>query len=100
VITPAHYLVVSALLFVIGAAGVMLRRNLILILLSVEIMLNAANLSFVAASASLGDAGGQVIPLFVIAIAASEVAVGLAIVVLVYRKHGSMNPSQLNLMKR
>jgi NADH-quinone oxidoreductase subunit K len=98
-ITPNHYLVVSAILFGIGAFGVISRKNIIMILLSVEIMLNAANLSFVTASRYWNDAGGQVMVLFVIAIAASEVAVGLAIAVLLFREKQTMDPNQMRLMK-
>ena len=76
-LTLHHYLIVSAVLFAIGAFGVCTKRNLILILLSIEIMLNAANLSFVAFSSFLNDVGVQAVGLFVIAIAASEVAVEL-----------------------
>ncbi|MBI3999771.1 MAG: NADH-quinone oxidoreductase subunit NuoK [Candidatus Omnitrophica bacterium] len=94
-----HYLVTSAILFVIGAFGVLVRRNIILILLSIEIMLNAANLSFVAFSSARGDIGGQVISLFVIAIAASEVAVGLAIAVLIFKNRRTLDPNDMNLMK-
>ena len=97
---PIHYyLITSGLLFVIGAFGVLTRRNIIVILLSIEIMLNAANLSFVAFSHAWQDLGGQVISLFVIAIAASEVAIGLAIAVLLFRFHGILDPNEMNLMK-
>src|SRR3989338_2119357 len=94
-----HYLITSAILFIIGASGVLMRRNIIVILLSVEIMLNAANLSFVTFSSAFNNLGGQVISLFVIAIAASEVAVGLAIVILIFRKRKILDPNELNLMK-
>lgn len=94
-----HYLATSGILFVIGAFGVLTRKNIILILLSIEIMLNAANLSFVAFSSVLGDLGGQVASLFVIAIAASEVAIGLAISVLIFRSRGILDPNEMNLMK-
>lgn len=94
-----HYLITSALLFGIGMFGVLARRNLIVILLSIELMLNAANLSFVAYSRFLGDLGGQVIGLFVIAIAASEVSIGLAISVLLYRNRGMLDPNEMKLMK-
>lgn len=94
-----HYLVVSAILFSIGALGVLTRRNILIILLSIEIMLNGANLSFAAFSSALGDLGGQVINLFVIAIAASEVAIGLAIAVLLYRRKNVLDPNELTLMK-
>jgi len=94
-----HYLITSGILFAIGAFGVLTRKNIIMILLSIEIMLNAANLSFVAFSSALGDLGGQVISLFVVAIAASEVAIGLAIAVLIFRNRGILDPNEMNLMK-
>ncbi len=94
-----HYLITSGILFAIGAFGVLIRKNIIMILLSIEIMLNAANLSFVAFSSALGDLGGQVISLFVVAIAASEVAIGLAIAVLIFRNRGILDPNEMNLMK-
>ncbi len=94
-----HFLIVSGILFVIGALGVLTRRNIIVILLCVEIMLNAANLSFVTFSRMHGDIGGQVISLLVIAIAASEVAVGLAIAVLLFKKRGILDPDDMRLMK-
>ena len=94
-----HYLIVSAILFAIGAFGVIARRNIVIILLSIELMLNAANLSFVAFSHAHGDLGGQVISLFVIAIAASEVAIGLAIAVLLFRNRGTLDPNQMNTLK-
>ena len=94
-----HYLILSGLLFAIGAFGVLSRRNIMIILLSIEIMLNAANLSFVAFSSARSDVGGQVISLFVIAIAASEIAVGLAIAVLMFRAHQITDPNKMSLMK-
>ena len=94
-----HFLIVSGVLFIIGALGVLVRRNIIVILLCVEIMLNAANLSFVTFSKMHGDIGGQVISLLVIAIAASEVAVGLAIAVLLFKKRGILDPNEMRLMK-
>lgn len=98
-IPVSHYLILSAILFSIGVFGVIVRRNIIMILLSIELMLNASSLSFVASSHSLGDLGGQVISLFVIAIAASEVAIGLAIAVLLFRNRGTLDPNQMNTMK-
>ncbi len=98
-IPTGHYLIVSAILFAIGAFGVLTRKNIILILLSIEIMLNAANLSFVSFSHAWNELGGQVISLFVIAIAASEVAIGLAISVLLFRNRGTLDPNQMNTMK-
>ena len=94
-----HYLVVSAVLFAIGTAGVFLRRNLITILLSVEIMLNAVNLSFVAFGRSLGAVDGQIITFFVMTVAAAEAAVGLAIVIALYRHRESLNPDAFTSLK-
>jgi NADH-quinone oxidoreductase subunit K len=92
--TPSltHYLILSATLFAIGTAGVFLRRNLITILLSIEIMLNAANLAFVAFGRALGNIDGQVIVFFVITVAAAEAAVGLALVIALFRHRQSLDP--------
>ena len=92
--TPAlsHYLILSAVLFTIGTAGVFLRRNLITMLLSIEIMLNAVNLTFVAFGRALGSADGQIIVFFVMTVAAAEAAVGLAIVIGLFRHKESLNP--------
>jgi NADH-quinone oxidoreductase subunit K len=94
-----HYLVVSAVLFAIGTAGVFLRRNLITILLSVEIMLNAVNLTLVAFGRSLGSLDGQIIVFFVITVAAAEAAVGLAIVIALYRHRESLNPDAFTALR-
>ena len=94
-----HYLIVSAILFAIGTAGVFLRRNLITILLSVEIMLNAVNLTFVAFGRQLGTVDGQIIVLFVMTVAAAEAAVGLAIVIALYRHRESLNPDAFTLLR-
>ena len=80
-----HYLVLSAILFSIGTMGVFLRRNLITILLSIEIMLNAVNLTFVAAGRAFGTADGQIIVFFVMTVAAAEAAVGLALIIALFR---------------
>ena len=95
----SHYLVVSAVLFAIGTAGVFLRRNLITILLSVEIMLNAVNLSFVAFGRQFGTFDGQIIVFFVMTVAAAEAAVGLAIVIALYRHRESLNPEAFATLK-
>ena len=87
----AHYLVLSAILFVAGMAGVLLRRNAIVILMSVELMLNAVNISFVAFSHYLGQMDGQVIVFFVMTIAAAEVSVGLAILVSIFKRFKEIN---------
>jgi NADH-quinone oxidoreductase subunit K len=95
----SHYLVVSAVLFCIGAAGVFLRRNLITILLSIEIMLNAVNLSFVAFGRQFASLDGQIIVFFVMTVAAAEAAVGLAIVIGLYRHRESLNPDAFASLK-
>ena len=97
--TLDHYLVLSAVLFAIGTAGVFLRRNLITILLSIEIMLNAVNLSFVAFGRVLGSADGQIIVFFVMTVAAAEVAVGLAIIVAIFRARFRINVDDLASMR-
>ncbi|MET0167485.1 MAG: NADH-quinone oxidoreductase subunit NuoK [Vicinamibacterales bacterium] len=94
-----HYLIVSAIVFAIGTAGVFLRRNLITILLSIEIMLNAVNLSFVAFGRQLGSFDGQIITFFVIAVAAAEAAVGLAIIIALYRHRESLNPDAFTSLR-
>ena len=94
-----HYLIVSAILFAIGTAGVFLRRNLITILLSIEIMLNAVNLSFIAFGRQIGNVDGQIIVFFVMTVAAAEAAVGLAIVISLYRHRESLNPDAFTLLK-
>ena len=94
-----HYLIVSAVLFAIGTAGVFLRRNLITILLSIEIMLNAVNLTFVAFGRHAGDVDGQIITFFVMTVAAAEAAVGLAIVITLFRHRESLNPEAFTLLK-
>ena len=95
----SHYLVVSAVLFAIGTAGVFLRRNLITILLSIEIMLNAVNLSFVAFGRQFGNFDGQIIVFFVMTVAAAEAAVGLAIVIGLFRHRESLNPDAFASLK-
>ena len=95
----SHYLIVSAVLFAIGTAGVFLRQNLITILLSIEIMLNAVNLTFVAFGRQLGSVDGQIIVFFVMTVAAAEAAVGLAIVISLYRHRESLNPDAFASLK-
>ena len=98
-ITLTHYLVVSALLFAIGLLGILTRRHVLLILLCIELMFNAANLAFIAYGRARGDSGGQMIVFFVIAVAAAEVTVGLAIAILMSRHSGSLNADEATLMK-
>ena len=94
-----HYLILSAALFTLGVIGVMVRRNLIVILMCLELMLNAVNLTFVAFARYLGSMEGQIFVLFIMVVAAAEVAVGLAIAVAVFRQKGSINVNDINLMK-
>ena len=95
----AHYLILSALLFAIGAVGVLINRNAIVIFMSIEIMLNAVNLTLIAFSQFMGSPTGQVIVFLVMAVAAAEAAVGLAIIVVIHRTRGSINVDDVNLMK-
>lgn len=89
----------SALLFSTGVYGVLARRNAVLVLMSIELMLNAVNVNLVAFSARLQDVTGQVFALFVIAVAAAEVGIGLAIVILIYRNRETINLNEVNLLK-
>jgi NADH-quinone oxidoreductase subunit K len=99
VITLNHYLVLSAVLFTIGTAGVFLRRNVITVLLSIEIMLNAVNLTFVAAGRQFAAVDGQIIVFFVMTVAAAEAAVGLALVIALFRHRESLNPDAFTSLK-
>jgi NADH-quinone oxidoreductase subunit K len=94
-----HFLVLSAVLFAIGTAGVFLRRNLITILLSIEIMLNAVNLTFVAAGRYWGSVDGQIITFFVMTVAAAEAAVGLALVIALFRHRETLSPDAFTALK-
>jgi NADH-quinone oxidoreductase subunit K len=94
-----HYLVVSALLFSLGLLGVVLRRNLLVIYMSLELMLNAANLAFVALSRFNNNLNGQIMVFFIITVAAAEVAVGLALIVALYRKRQTAHVEDLTTMK-
>ncbi len=98
-ITLNHYLIASAVLFSIGLIGVMTRRNVLMILLCIEIMFNAANLAFVAYARALGDLGGQIIVVFIIIVAAAEVTVGLAIAILLARQVKTLNADEVDLLK-
>ncbi len=98
-ITIQHFLILASALFVLGFAGVILRRNMLIIFMSIELMLNAVNLSFTAFSRYRGSLDGQVASFFVIILAAAEAAVGLAIVVLVFRRRGSVQSTELQLLK-
>lgn len=99
-VTITHYLVLAGLLFLLGILGIFLnRKNVIIILMSIELMLLAVNLNFVAFSAFLGDLSGQVFSLFVLTVAAAEAAIGLAILVVYFRNRGSIAVDDINLMK-
>ena len=98
-ITLTHYLVASVCLFTIGLIGIMTRRNILMILLSIELMFNAANLAFIAFAKAWGDLGGQVVVFFVITVAAAEVTVGLAIAVLLARQLKTLNADEVSLLK-
>ena len=96
----AHYLVVAAVVFTLGIFGIFLnRKNVIVILMSIELMLLAVNINLVAFSAYLGDLVGQVFALFVLTVAAAEAAIGLAILVVYFRNQGNIDVERINLMK-
>lgn len=94
-----HYILLSAIIFSIGVIGVLIRRNAIVIFMSIELMLNAVNLLLTAFSVYRGDAAGQVFVFFIMALAAAEVAVGLAIIVMIYRNTNSIDIKVLNRLK-
>ena len=98
-ITLAHFVGLSFVLFTIGVVGVLVRRNLLTVLMSIELMLNAVNINLVAFSRQLGDLGGQIFTVFVIAVAAGEAAIGLAILNSLYRLKGSVNLDDAAEMK-
>jgi len=98
-IPTGHALVFSALLFCIGLGGVLLRRNAIVVFMSIELMLNAVNLSFMAFSKYVGNSTGQVFVFFIMAVAAAEVAVGLAIIIVLYKGRETVNVDDVDLMK-
>ena len=94
-----YYIILSAILFTIGALGVLIRRNALIIFMSVELMLNAANLAMVAFGSILESFAGQIFVFFVIAVAAAEVAVGLALIVEIFKSKRSIDVDQMNSMK-
>jgi NADH-quinone oxidoreductase subunit K len=95
----SHYLGLSVILFTIGVIGVVIRRNAIVIFMCIELMLNAVNLSFVAIARSLSSLDGQVVVLLVMTVAAAEAAVGLAIIISIFRTKGTINVDEINLLK-
>jgi NADH-quinone oxidoreductase subunit K len=98
-ITLYWYLGLSALLFIIGVLGVLLRRNVIVMIMSVELMLNSVNLTLVAFSQALGDVSGQILVFFAMSVAAAEAAVGLAIVIALFRQKITVDVTQFNLFR-
>ena len=98
-ISTSPYLMLSAVIFVIGVLGVLVRRNILVMFMSIELMLNGVNLAFIALSRQLGNLDGQVVVFLVMAVAAAEAAVGLAIIICIYRNKKSMNVDDFNLMK-
>jgi NADH-quinone oxidoreductase subunit K len=95
----SYYLILSAVIFAIGVLGVLIRRNLIVLLMSIELMLNGVNLTFIAFSRFLGSTDGQVMVFFVMAVAAAEAVIGLAIIISVYRHRQSLDPQEMQLLK-
>ncbi|HXG37403.1 MAG TPA: NADH-quinone oxidoreductase subunit NuoK [Bacteroidota bacterium] len=97
--TIQSYLILSAITFIIGVVGVLTRRNAIIVFMSIELMLNSVNLSLVAFSAYLGDARGQMLVFFVMTVAAAEAAVGLAIIIALFRNKQTVNIDEINILK-
>lgn len=98
-IPPEHGLLLAVMLFSIGLAGLLIRRNVIFMLLCIEIMLNAAGVAFIMAGAVWGQPDGQVMFLFILAMAAAEVSVGLALIIRLYRNSGSVDAGRANIMR-
>lgn len=98
-VTPNHYLVLSAILFSIGAVGVVLRRNVIVIFMSVELMLNAGNLAFVALARRALDVNGQAVVFFVMTVAAAEAAIGLAVILAMFRNRETVNVDEIATLR-
>jgi NADH-quinone oxidoreductase subunit K len=96
---PTNYLILSAILFSIGAAGVLVRRNAIVVFMCIELMLNASNLAFVTFARTNGTLDGQVVAFFVMVVAAAEVVIGLAIIVAIFRTRNSASVDEPNLLK-
>ena len=98
-VPTSYYAILAAILFVIGVLGVLLRRNIIMIFMSIELMLNAVNLTFVAFSRGLQSVDGQVAVFFVLTVAAAEVAIGLALIVALFRSRETTDVDDVNLLK-
>lgn len=98
-ITPTYYLILASMLFTIGAVGMLVRRNTLVMFMCIELMLNAANLTFVSFANALNDISGQVIVFFTLVVAAAEVAVGLAIIVAIFRRRQNVTADDVDLLK-
>ena len=98
-VTASHYLILAAVLFAIGLTGVVVRRNALIVFMCIELMLNAANLTFLAFARQSGSLSGHAIAFFVIAVAAAEAAVGLAIVIAIFRTRGTVNLDEVTALK-
>ncbi|HEX9780580.1 MAG TPA: NADH-quinone oxidoreductase subunit NuoK [bacterium] len=98
-VTLTHYLIASAALFAIGLAGILIRRNVLMILLAIELMFNAANLAFVAYARAWGDVGGHIIVVFIVTVAAAEITVGLAIAILLSKQLRTLQVDEVSLLK-
>src|SRR5687767_3024029 len=98
-VPPSHYLILAAVLFSLGMFGVLVRRNALIVFMCIELMLNAANLTFLAFARQRGDDVGHIAAFFVIAVAAAEAAIGLAVVIAVFRSRGSLNLQDIRTMK-
>ena len=98
-ITPTYYLILASMLFTIGAVGMLVRRNTLVMFMCIELMLNAANLTFVSYANALNDISGQVIVFFTLVVAAAEVAVGLAIIVAIFRRRQNVTADDVDLLK-
>lgn len=98
-ISPLHYLILSAILLVIGTVGIIIRRNIVVILMSIELILNATNINLVVFSKMYGTAHGQAFAIFVIAVAVAEAAVGLGILIALFRNRGTVLADELDLLK-
>lgn len=94
-----YYLILSAFMFTVGIVGVLTRRNAIVVFMCIELMLNSANLTLITYSSYLGDVGGQLFVFFVMAVAAAEAAVGLAIIIAIFRNKLTVNIDQINILK-
>ena len=98
-VTPTYYLVLASILFTIGSVGVLVRRNTLVMFMCIELMLHASNLTFVAYARALNDISGQVIVFFTLVVAAAEVAVGLAIIVAIFRRRQDVTADDVDLLK-